>query len=92
MGIVIWFVVGGVLGWMASIIADNDRQHSVAVNVLVGVTGALIGGMLISPLVGAGDMDNSGLSFPSLLIAVCGSAILLALVSRMRRSRVKARR
>jgi uncharacterized membrane protein YeaQ/YmgE (transglycosylase-associated protein family) len=52
----------------------------------------LLGGMLISPLLGVGDIDNYGLSFPSVLIALCGSALLLVLVNRMRRARGRARR
>ncbi|MEO6186971.1 MAG: GlsB/YeaQ/YmgE family stress response membrane protein, partial [Steroidobacteraceae bacterium] len=92
MGIVVWFVIGGVLGWMTSIIADANRQRGVAVYVLVGVTGALLGGMVLSPLIGLGEIDNYGLSFPSLLISIGGAVLLLALVSRLRRSPKKTRR
>jgi uncharacterized membrane protein YeaQ/YmgE (transglycosylase-associated protein family) len=93
MGIVIWFVIGGVLGWMASIVTDSDRQQSVAANVMLGVLGALIGGMLVGPLIGAGDIDNYGLSFPSVLLSLCGAVGLLALVHGVRRrTRVRKRR
>ena len=92
MGIVIWFVIGGVLGWMASILTDAERQQSVAVNVVVGVAGALLGGMLVSPLIGVGDIDNYGLGFPGVLLALCGSVLLLILMNRMRRTRVRTRR
>jgi len=91
MGIVIWFVIGGVLGWMASIVVDDPRQ-SMAVNVLVGVAGALIGGMLLSPLLGIGDIDNYGLSFPAVLLSLCGALLLLFMTSRIRRARLKTRR
>lgn len=91
MGIVIWFVIGGVLGWMSSIVAD-DPQQSVAMNVLVGVAGALLGGMLLSSLLGVGELDNFGLSFAGVLLALCGALLLLFITSRIRRARVKTRR
>jgi uncharacterized membrane protein YeaQ/YmgE (transglycosylase-associated protein family) len=74
---------------MASIVADTDRRRSVTVNVVVGTAGALIGGMLISPLIGAASIDNYGLSFPSVLIALSVALLLLVLANRFRRSGAK---
>ena len=92
MGIIVWLVIGGVLGWMASILTDAERQQSVAVNVMVGVAGSLLGGMLVAPLIGMGDIDNYGLGFPGVLLALGTSVLLLMLLNRMRRARVRGRR
>lgn len=91
MGVLIWFVIGGVLGWMASIMSRSQGDQILSVNVIVGVAGALLGGMVISPLAGLGDIENYGLSFTSVLIALGGAVLLLALVTRFRQGRRKAK-
>ena len=58
MNILIWLVVGGVIGWIASLIVGTDAQQGVVLNVIVGIVGALIGGWLISPMVGVGTINR----------------------------------
>ena len=53
MGILIWLIVGGVVGWLASLIMRTDGQQGILLNIVVGIVGALLAGFLISPLVGA---------------------------------------
>jgi len=77
---------------MASIISDSGRQQSLAVNVMVGVAGALTGGMLIGPFLGMGDIDNFGLSFPSVLISLLSAVLLLTLVNKFPRREERKRR
>jgi uncharacterized membrane protein YeaQ/YmgE (transglycosylase-associated protein family) len=72
MGIILWLVIGGVVGWLASI-----------------VIGALIGGWLIGPLVGAPSINSGELSIASLLVSFLGAVILLAIVNLITRSRVR---
>ena len=55
MNFIIWLVIGGVIGWLASMVMRTDAQQGVILNVVVGIVGALLGGWLISPLVGVAD-------------------------------------
>ena len=50
--LIAWLVVGGILGWVASMIMRTDAQQGVGLNIVVGIVGALVAGFLISPLVG----------------------------------------
>ena len=68
MNFIIWLVVGGVLGWLASLMMRTDGQQGVVLNVVVGIVGAFLGGLLISPLVGAGNINDGNFSLPSLLV------------------------
>jgi uncharacterized membrane protein YeaQ/YmgE (transglycosylase-associated protein family) len=89
MNIILWLVVGGVIGWVASIIMRTDGQQGLLANIVVGVVGAFIGGLLISPLVGAGTINNTGLSVGSVVVSLCGAVMLLALVNMFRRGRAR---
>jgi len=82
---IIWIVVGGVIGWLASLIMRTDGQQGIFLNVVVGLIGALIGGWLISPLVGAGTINDGAFSIGSLLVSLLGAVILLAIVNLLRR-------
>jgi uncharacterized membrane protein YeaQ/YmgE (transglycosylase-associated protein family) len=86
MGIIIWLIIGGVVGWLASIIMKTDGQQGILLNVVVGIVGALLAGFLISPLLGIGTI-NSGLSVGTFLVSLGGAIILLAIVNLIRRGR-----
>lgn len=88
MGIIIWLIVGGVVGWLASMIMKTDAQQGILLNVVVGIVGAFIGGWLIGPLVGAGSI-NDGFSIMSFVVSLVGAVILLAIVNLFRRGRVR---
>ncbi len=88
MNIIIWLIVGGVIGWLASIMMKTDGQQGIFLNVIVGIVGAMIGGWFISPLVGAGTINQSNFSLPALFVSFVGAAILLAIVNLIRRGRV----
>lgn len=83
--IIIWLVVGGVLGWLASIVMKTDAQQGIILNVIVGVVGAVLGGWLLAPLFGTGTINQDNLSLPSLLVSFLGAVILLAIVNLVRR-------
>ena len=85
MNLVIWLVVGGVIGWIASIIMKTDAQQGIFLNVVVGIVGALIGGWLISPLVGAGTLNQGDFSLMGLVVSLVGAIILLFVVNLIRR-------
>jgi uncharacterized membrane protein YeaQ/YmgE (transglycosylase-associated protein family) len=88
MGIIIWLIVGGVVGWLASMVMKTDAQQGILLNVVVGIVGAFIGGWLIGPLVGAGSI-NDGFSIMSFVVSLVGAIILLAIVNLFRRGRVR---
>ena len=85
MNFIIWLVVGGVIGWLASMLMRTDGQQGVLLNVVVGIVGAFLGGWLISPLVGVGTINQDNFSLPAMLVSFVGAAILLAIVNLVRR-------
>jgi len=85
MNLIIWLVVGGIIGWVASLIMKTDAQQGLFLNVVVGIVGALIGGWLLSPLVGAGTLNQGDFSLPGLLVSLVGAVVLLFVVNLIRR-------
>ncbi|HET9977251.1 MAG TPA: GlsB/YeaQ/YmgE family stress response membrane protein [Burkholderiaceae bacterium] len=89
MNIIIWLVVGGVIGWLASLMMKTDGQQGIILNVVVGIVGAMLGGWIISPLVGGGTINQDVFSLTSLVVSFLGAAILLAIVNLLRRGSVR---
>lgn len=85
MNFIIWLIVGGVIGWLASIVMKTDGQQGIFLNVIVGIVGAMLGGWFISPLVGVGTINQDNFSLPALVVSFVGAAILLAVVNLVRR-------
>jgi uncharacterized membrane protein YeaQ/YmgE (transglycosylase-associated protein family) len=89
MNFIIWLVVGGLIGWVASMIMKTDAQQGMILNVVVGIVGAMLGGWLISPLVGAGTVNQGDFSIGGLVVSLVGAIILLAIVNLLRRGKVR---
>jgi uncharacterized membrane protein YeaQ/YmgE (transglycosylase-associated protein family) len=87
MNFIIWLVVGGILGWLASLLMKTDAQQGIGLNIVVGIVGALIGGWLISPLIGGGTINQGDFSVMGLVSSLIGAIILLAIVNLVRRGR-----
>jgi len=87
MNIIIWLIVGGLIGWLASLVMRTDAQQGIVLNVVVGIIGALLGGFLLSPLVGSGTINQNNFSLPALLVSFGGAVILLFIVNMFRRGR-----
>ena len=85
MNFIIWLAVGGILGWLASIVMKTDGQQGIILNVVVGIVGAMLGGWFISPLVGAGTINQDNFSAASLLVSLLGAVVLLAIVNLVSR-------
>ena len=85
MNLIIWLVVGGLIGWVASLIMKTDAQQGLFLNVVVGIVGALIGGWLLSPMVGAGTLNQGDFSLPGLFVSLVGAVVLLFIVNLIRR-------
>lgn len=86
MGFLVWLVVGGLVGWVASLIMKTDGSQGIILNVVVGIVGALLAGFFISPLVGIPTINDNTLSIGSLLVSLVGAVILIALVKMVRRT------
>jgi uncharacterized membrane protein YeaQ/YmgE (transglycosylase-associated protein family) len=85
MNIIIWLIVGGVIGWLASIMMKTDGQQGIFLNVIVGIVGAMLAGWFISPMVGVGTINQNNFSLPAMLVSFIGAAVLLAIVNLVRR-------
>jgi uncharacterized membrane protein YeaQ/YmgE (transglycosylase-associated protein family) len=89
MNLIIWLVVGGLIGWVASMIMKTDAQQGIVLNVIVGIVGSLLGGWLVGPLLGAGTINQNDFSIRGLLASLIGAVILLAIVNLARRGHVR---
>ena len=88
MNFIIWLVIGGIIGWLASMVMRTDAQQGVVLNVVVGIVGALLAGFVVSPMLGIGTI-NDGISLATFLVSLDGAIILLAIVNLFRRGRVR---
>ncbi len=84
MGILIWLLVGGLVGWVASIMMKSDGSQGIVLNVVVGIVGALLAGLVISPLVGIPTINQNALNLGSILVSLVGAVILIAIVKLIR--------
>jgi len=89
MNVIIWLVVGGLVGWVASLIMRTDARQGVILNIVVGIVGALVGGWILSPLVGGATINQGDLSVVGLAVSLGGAILLLAVVNLLRRSAIR---
>ena len=85
MNFIVWLVLGGVIGWLASILMKTDGQQGLFLNVVVGIVGAMLGGWLISPMVGVGTINQDNFSMGAMLVSFVGAVLLLGIVNLVRR-------
>jgi uncharacterized membrane protein YeaQ/YmgE (transglycosylase-associated protein family) len=89
MTLILVLVIGGIIGWLASIVMRTDAQQGVFLNIVVGIVGALIAGVLISPLIGGGKITDGNFDILSLFASFLGAVVLLAIVNLFRRGSVR---
>ncbi|GAA3913865.1 GlsB/YeaQ/YmgE family stress response membrane protein [Luteimonas lutimaris] len=89
MSFIIWLIVGGIIGWLASLIMKTDAQQGLLLNIVVGIVGSFLGGWLIAPLLGTGTVNSGDFSIMGLVASLIGAIILLAIVNLFRRGRVR---
>ncbi|MCB8924740.1 MAG: GlsB/YeaQ/YmgE family stress response membrane protein [Ardenticatenaceae bacterium] len=83
MNIILWVILGGVAGWIASMIMKRDAQMGALANIIVGIVGAVLGGFLFNLVGLTGD---TGFNLWTLFVAIVGSVVLLFLVGVLRRA------
>jgi uncharacterized membrane protein YeaQ/YmgE (transglycosylase-associated protein family) len=89
MGIIILLVVGGVLGWLASIVMRTNGQQGIILNIVVGIVGSFLAGYLITPLIGGAPITAGAFDLKSLFVSFLGAVVLLAIVNLVRRGSVR---
>ncbi|MBA2410238.1 MAG: GlsB/YeaQ/YmgE family stress response membrane protein [Gammaproteobacteria bacterium] len=89
MNFILWIIIGGIIGWLASMVMKTDAQQGIILNIVVGIVGAFLGGLLLSPLFGIASMNQGNFSIAALFIAFLGAVILLAIVNLIRRGSVR---
>lgn len=90
MNFIIWLIVGGVIGWLASIVMRTDAQQGIFLNIIVGIVGAFIGGFLGSALgISGANINDSGLTITSFVVSLVGAIVLLGIVNLIRRGSVR---
>lgn len=88
MGWIIALIVGGVAGWLASLVMNRDASMGIFWNIVVGCVGSIIGNMVAGPLLGiSGSVQEFSLT--GLVVAVIGAVILLGIVNLIQRGRVR---
>ena len=89
MNFILWLIIGGILGWIASLIMYTDAEQGLFRNIVVGIIGAMVAGFLLTPLLGIDTINQNNLSLPGLFVSLLGSIILLAIVNLFRRGTVR---
>ncbi|MET0239080.1 MAG: GlsB/YeaQ/YmgE family stress response membrane protein [Sphingobium sp.] len=84
MGLILWLVIGGVVGWLASIIMRTNAQQGLFLNIVVGIVGAFIAGLIFN-----GGTINQAITIQTFLVSLVGAVVLLAIVNLVRRGSVR---
>ena len=85
--IIVWIILGALAGWLASIIMKKNASMGAMANIIVGIIGAFIGGWIVS-LFGI-DVSTGSLTIPSILTAVLGAVVLLAIINLFSKGRAR---
>jgi uncharacterized membrane protein YeaQ/YmgE (transglycosylase-associated protein family) len=82
MNLIIWLIVGAVVGWVASSLMG--QRKGLLMNIIIGIVGAFVAGIVLTPLLGIGTINQNNFSLPAMLVSVVGAVILLFVVSLFR--------
>lgn len=89
MGFIILLIVGGLIGWVASMIMRTDGQQGILLNIVVGIVGALLAGFIVTPLIGGAPITSGEISIQSIVVSLLGAIVLLAIINLFRRGAVR---
>lgn len=81
---ILWVMVGGIAGGLANLIMRTDGHRGMFLNILAGIEGAAVAGLVLSPLFGVNPLSHTT-SAPALLLALVGAFLLLTVVNLFRR-------
>lgn len=82
---IVWIIAGAIIGWIASMIMRTNGQQGTILDIIVGIVGAFVAGLVLTPLLGIGTINQNNFSLPALLVSLLGAVILLAVVKLFRR-------
>jgi uncharacterized membrane protein YeaQ/YmgE (transglycosylase-associated protein family) len=85
MNFIIWLIVGGLLGWVASMVMGTNDRQGMLLNIVVGIAGAFLGGLILAPMFGTGTINQGDFSVGGLVISFLGAVLLLAILRLVRR-------
>ena len=89
MGIIVLLIVGGLIGWVASMIMRTDGQQGILLNVVVGIVGAVLAGFIVTPLIGGAPITSGAITIQSVLVSLLGAVVLLAIINLFRRGSLR---
>jgi uncharacterized membrane protein YeaQ/YmgE (transglycosylase-associated protein family) len=89
MNLIILLVVGGIIGWIASMIMNTDAQQGVFLNIVVGIVGAMLAGFVVTPLIGGASITEGAINIQSIVVSLIGAIVLLGIVNLVRRGSVR---
>lgn len=84
MNLIVWLVVGGLIGWVASIFMGTDGRQGIVLNVIVGIVGAVLGGWLLGGMIGGDSINQGDFSISGLVVSFIGAVILIFIVKLVR--------
>lgn len=87
MGLLVLLVVGGVIGWVASMIMRDNT--GLFLNIVIGIVGAILAGFIVTPLIGGAPITSGVISIQSIIVSLLGAIVLLAIVNLVRRGSVR---
>jgi len=85
MGIIMWLIVGGIVGWLASLVMRTDAQQGILLNIVVGIVGAFLGGLIFA----RGNINDAGLTVTTFAVSLVGAIVLLGIVNLFRRGSLR---
>jgi uncharacterized membrane protein YeaQ/YmgE (transglycosylase-associated protein family) len=86
-GWIIALVVGGVAGWLASLVMNRDASMGIVWNIVVGCVGSVVGNLVANQFGIVGSVKE--FSITGLVVAVVGAVVLLGIINLVQRGRVR---
>jgi uncharacterized membrane protein YeaQ/YmgE (transglycosylase-associated protein family) len=86
---VIWLILGAFIGWLAGILMHTDDEQSTLLDIVVGVVGSFLAGLILTPMFGVSTINEGNFSFPGVMMSLLGAVILLVIVKLFRSETAK---